>query len=42
MIWDHMVCIRLNTVPAIAEKGEEGGEAWLDLELKVGRYDTHL
>lgn len=27
---------RLNTAPAIAEKGEAGTEEWLDLELKVG------
>lgn len=26
---------RLNTAPAIAEKGEEGREQWMDLELKV-------
>ena len=26
---------RLNTAPAIAEKGEAGTETWFDLELKV-------
>lgn len=26
---------RLNTAPAFAERGEAGGEQWLDLELKV-------
>jgi GTP-binding protein len=37
---NHTFKTRLNTAPAIAEKGEAGGEVWLDLELKVGRCDN--
>lgn len=32
---NHTFKTRLNTAPTIAEKGEAGGEAWLDLELKI-------
>ncbi|KAF6255524.1 P-loop containing nucleoside triphosphate hydrolase protein [Scenedesmus sp. NREL 46B-D3] len=32
---NHTFKTRLNTAPAIAEKGEAGGEEWLDLELKI-------
>lgn len=32
---NHSFKTRLDTAPAIAEKGEAGVEEWLDLELKV-------
>jgi hypothetical protein len=32
---NHSFKTRLNTAPAIAERGEAGTEAWFDLELKV-------
>jgi GTP-binding protein len=32
---NHTFKTRLNTAPTIAERGEEGAEVWMDLELKV-------